>query len=121
MLEDQPWRSCACGICEQVGIDVAMFRGSERNKRRGFHNLYVFNQRLRREQETSAAGPPRPTDGAVAPRRSAPPRNCAFPLLKSTRGLPERFTASPSTVSNCLSSRRSRGCIATTMLRDRKT
>jgi len=54
-LEDRPWRSCACGICEQVGIDVAMFRGSERNKRRGFHNLYVFNQRLRREQETSAA------------------------------------------------------------------
>lgn len=49
MLEDRPWRVCPCGICEQVGIDVAMFRGSERNKRRGFHNLYVFNKRLQRE------------------------------------------------------------------------
>ena len=46
-LEDRPWRSCKCGICEHAGIDVAMFRGSERNKRRGFHNLYVFRQRLR--------------------------------------------------------------------------
>ena len=54
-LEDRPWRSCPCGICEQVGIDVAMFRGSERNKRRGFHNLYVFKERLRRGMESSAA------------------------------------------------------------------
>jgi hypothetical protein len=46
-LEDRPWRSCSCGICEQAGIDVAMFRGSERNKRRGFHNLHVFGRRLR--------------------------------------------------------------------------
>jgi len=54
-LEDQPWRACRCGICEDVGIDVAMFRGSERNKRRGFHNLYVFRQRLRHELGAAAA------------------------------------------------------------------
>jgi hypothetical protein len=48
-LEDRPWRSCACGICDQVGIEVAIFRGTERNKRRGFHNLFVFNQGLLRE------------------------------------------------------------------------
>jgi hypothetical protein len=54
-LEDRPWHRCKCGICEKVGIDVALFRGAERNKRRGFHNLYVFNQRLRRELENSAA------------------------------------------------------------------
>jgi hypothetical protein len=48
-LEDQPWRSCACAICKDVGVDVVLFRGSERNKRRGFHNLWVFNQRLQRE------------------------------------------------------------------------
>ena len=53
MLEDRPWKSCKCGICEKVGIEVALFRGSERNKRRGFHNLYVFGQRLRRELETA--------------------------------------------------------------------
>ena len=54
-LEDRPWRACSCGICEHVGIDVAVFRGAERNKRRGFHNLYVFNQRLRRELKVGAA------------------------------------------------------------------
>lgn len=48
-LEDRPWRHCSCGVCEHAGIEVALFRGAERNKRRGFHNLYVFNQRLQRE------------------------------------------------------------------------
>jgi hypothetical protein len=48
-LEQAPWKKCPCGICERVGIDVAIFRGSERNKRRGFHNVYAFRQRLDRE------------------------------------------------------------------------
>jgi len=34
---------------------VAIFRGSERNKRRGFHNLFVFHQRLQRELTTTTA------------------------------------------------------------------
>jgi hypothetical protein len=46
-LEDRPWRDCGCSICRTVGIEVIIFRGSERNKRRGFHNLYIFGQRLR--------------------------------------------------------------------------
>ncbi|GAA4472903.1 tRNA-guanine transglycosylase DpdA [Phytohabitans houttuyneae] len=46
-LEDRPWRTCGCTICGTVGVEVIIFRGSERNKRRGFHNLYVFGQRLR--------------------------------------------------------------------------
>jgi hypothetical protein len=46
-LHDQPWRSCPCELCRTLGIDIAVFRGTERNKRRGFHNLYVFRQRLR--------------------------------------------------------------------------
>jgi hypothetical protein len=45
-LEASPWKNCQCGICDVVGIEVALFRGSERNKRRGFHNLAVFRQRL---------------------------------------------------------------------------
>lgn len=45
-LEDAPWKFCGCGICGQVGIEVSLFRGSERNKRRGFHNLAVFQNRL---------------------------------------------------------------------------
>ena len=47
-LEDKPWKGCNCGLCAKDGIDVAVFRGSERNKRRGFHNLSVFRQRLDR-------------------------------------------------------------------------
>lgn len=48
-LEARPWRDCGCGICGRIGIDIVLFRGSERNKRRGFHNLYVFSERLDRE------------------------------------------------------------------------
>ena len=45
-LHKRPWRACPCGICTEVGIQVVIFRGTERNKRRGFHNLFVFNQLL---------------------------------------------------------------------------
>ena len=43
-LSDRPWKWCRCGICESASIEVVIFRGSERNKRRGFHNLAVFRQ-----------------------------------------------------------------------------
>jgi hypothetical protein len=45
-LEDRPWKQCGCEICERIGIHIIIFRGAERNRRRGFHNLYVFNQQL---------------------------------------------------------------------------
>jgi len=54
-LEEAPWKQCPCGICESAGIDVAIFRGSERNKRRGFHNVYAFRQRLDRELRAGRA------------------------------------------------------------------
>lgn len=37
-LEDRPWRSCKCRVCKDIGIDVVIFRGYNRNKRRGAHN-----------------------------------------------------------------------------------
>ena len=46
-LQDRPWLNCRCEICRTLGIQIIIFRGTERNKRRGFHNLYVFRQRLR--------------------------------------------------------------------------
>jgi hypothetical protein len=52
ILEESPWKNCSCGICGHAGVDVAIFRGSERNKRRGFHNVYAFRQRLNRELRT---------------------------------------------------------------------
>jgi hypothetical protein len=53
-LTDRPWEECSCAICEQVGVEVVIFRGSERNKRRGFHNLHVFNQKLKAELGVSS-------------------------------------------------------------------
>ena len=41
-LEAQPWKTCPCDICKTVGIDVVIFRGNNRNRRRGFHNTYAF-------------------------------------------------------------------------------
>lgn len=48
-LAARAWKSCPCDICRRIGIEVVIFRGSERNKRRGFHNLSVFYRRFQRE------------------------------------------------------------------------
>jgi queuine/archaeosine tRNA-ribosyltransferase len=48
-LADRPWKQCPCEICRKIGVHVVLFRGAERNRRRGFHNLYVTYQRLRDE------------------------------------------------------------------------
>ncbi|MER5325494.1 tRNA-guanine transglycosylase DpdA [Streptosporangium roseum] len=45
-LQAKPWKSCKCTICAAHGIEIAIFRGSERNKRRGFHNLAVFATKI---------------------------------------------------------------------------
>jgi len=42
MLEAAPWKSCKCKMCRSHGVEIAIFRGTERNKRRGFHNLTVL-------------------------------------------------------------------------------
>jgi hypothetical protein len=46
-LRARPWLSCRCAVCQQHGIDIAIFRGTERNKRRGFHNLSVLVKQVR--------------------------------------------------------------------------
>jgi hypothetical protein len=45
-LEERPWDRCPCEICSALGIHVMLFRGAERNRRRGFHNLFVFYNKL---------------------------------------------------------------------------
>ncbi len=45
-LEAKPWKACDCVICKSAGIQVAIFRGSERNKRRGMHNIHVFRNKI---------------------------------------------------------------------------
>ncbi|HEY3546907.1 MAG TPA: tRNA-guanine transglycosylase DpdA [Propionicimonas sp.] len=46
-LGDAPWRDCPCTLCRKHGIEIAIFRGTERNKRRGFHNLSVLERKMR--------------------------------------------------------------------------
>ena len=37
-LEDKPWQGCGCEFCQELGIQVLIFRGGNRNRRRGAHN-----------------------------------------------------------------------------------
>lgn len=50
-LEDAPWKRCGCAICRQAGVEVIIFRSSNRNKRRGFHNLGVYHKHVQRTLE----------------------------------------------------------------------
>ena len=43
-----PWKACPCRVCREAGIEVIIFRSSNRNKRRGFHNLYVYSEHVAR-------------------------------------------------------------------------
>ncbi|MFA4849528.1 MAG: tRNA-guanine transglycosylase DpdA [Methanoregula sp.] len=45
-LKAKPWKQCPCPICKEIKIDVAIFRGNNRNRRRGFHNVFIFNEIL---------------------------------------------------------------------------
>ncbi|NJC70853.1 queuine/other tRNA-ribosyltransferase [Planosporangium thailandense] len=45
-LGDRPWAACPCSLCAEHGVELVIFRGTERNKRRGFHNLAVFAERV---------------------------------------------------------------------------
>ncbi|WP_199188453.1 tRNA-guanine transglycosylase DpdA [Haliangium sp. UPWRP_2] len=49
VLEARPWRACPCDVCRALGHHVILFRGAERNRRRGFHNINVFYRRLQNE------------------------------------------------------------------------
>jgi hypothetical protein len=46
-LEAMPWKQCECSICRSAGVEVIIFRASNRNKRRGFHNLGVYLQHVK--------------------------------------------------------------------------
>lgn len=48
-LRDRPWKRCLCSVCRALDVEVMIFRGNNRNRRRGFHNLWVLRQRIQRE------------------------------------------------------------------------
>jgi len=47
-LSASPWKACPCRVCRESGVEVIIFRSSNRNKRRGFHNLYVYSEHVAR-------------------------------------------------------------------------
>ena len=53
-LEARPWRDCACDICQRLRYHVILFRGAERNRRRGLHNVWTFYRRLQTQLGSSA-------------------------------------------------------------------
>lgn len=46
LLEERPWKKCKCKVCQDAGIDIVVFRGAKRNRRRGFHNTWVFYHKI---------------------------------------------------------------------------
>lgn len=42
VLSAAPWKRCDCAICQTWGVEVIIFRGNNRNRRRGFHNTHDF-------------------------------------------------------------------------------
>ncbi|KQY07978.1 queuine/other tRNA-ribosyltransferase [Mycobacterium sp. Root135] len=54
-LRASPWKRCGCGLCEKHGIEMIIFRASERNKRRGFHNLSVLAEKMKRLRPSKTA------------------------------------------------------------------
>jgi len=47
LLVERPWEKCQCAICKKIGIDVIVFRGNNRNRRRGFHNTHVYYSQVK--------------------------------------------------------------------------
>ena len=45
-LTVRPWELCNCSICKSCSVEVIIFRASNRNKRRGIHNLKQFHDYL---------------------------------------------------------------------------
>lgn len=45
-LESKPWKQCECQMCQSIGINVLVFRGLNRNKRRGAHNTLQLYKRI---------------------------------------------------------------------------
>lgn len=47
-LYEKPWKKCDCQVCQTASVETIIFRASNRNKRRGFHNLWVYYNHLQK-------------------------------------------------------------------------
>ena len=55
-LNSKPWKNCPCAVCKSAGVDVIIFRASNRNKRRGIHNLQAYRQHIDTVKEMTQYG-----------------------------------------------------------------
>jgi hypothetical protein len=55
-LADRPWEYCGCRVCRESGVEAVIFRSSNRNKRRGIHNLHVFYDHLKNRAAPDGRG-----------------------------------------------------------------
>lgn len=60
-LAARPWTYCRCELCRSLGVEVIVFRGNNRNRRRGFHNTWQLYRQMRGEAQEL---PPPPADDA---------------------------------------------------------
>lgn len=58
LLGDRPWEDCQCSICQKHGIEVGVFRGNNRNRRRGFHNTRQFYDKFEQDLPKIAVAAP---------------------------------------------------------------
>lgn len=49
-LTARPWQTCGCPLCQSLGIDIVIFRGLNRNKRRGVHNTLMLFRQVQKEK-----------------------------------------------------------------------
>lgn len=52
-LLDRPWEKCDCPFCQDIGIHTLIFRGANRNKRRGAHNTMMLYGSLEGDMEAN--------------------------------------------------------------------
>ena len=48
-LEERPWKQCDCTFCRDIGIHILIFRGANRNRRRGAHNTLMLYGDIQRQ------------------------------------------------------------------------
>lgn len=53
ILSSKYWQICQCEICQSAKIETIIFRNSNRNRRRGFHNLWQFQRELEELREAN--------------------------------------------------------------------
>ena len=55
-LENKPWQDCGCSFCKELGIHMLIFRGSNRNRRRGAHNTAMLYGQIRQSHKSGNSG-----------------------------------------------------------------